>query len=140
MSAAEKGAAGKGASLRSPLSRALGHGAAKDGVGHWWLQRVTSAALVPLTIWFVFALVTLPSLEYAVVRSWLAAGWTPVFAVLLVLVTCHHSVSGVQVVIEDYVHGKSLKVAALLLSQFVHALLAVACVFAIAKIAFQAVA
>ena len=68
----------KGGSLRSPLSRALGHGAAKDGVGHWWLQRVTSIALVPLTVWFVFALVTLPSLEYAVVRAWLASASTSI--------------------------------------------------------------
>lgn len=124
-------------SLRTPLGRVLGSGAAKNGVHHWWLQRVTSIALVPLTLWFVFALAGLPSFEQAEVRAWIASGWTPVWLTLLVLVLCHHSMSGVQVVIEDYVHGKGLKIASLLAVQFAHGVVAVACVFAIVKVALS---
>jgi succinate dehydrogenase / fumarate reductase membrane anchor subunit len=121
--------------LRTPLGRVLGSGSAKQGVHHWWVQRVTSIALVPLTLWFVFALAGLPSFEQTVVRGWIGSGWTPVWLTLLVLVLCHHSMSGVQVVIEDYVHGKGLKIASLLAVQFAHGVVAVACVFAIVKVA-----
>ncbi len=123
--------------LRTPLARVLGSGAAKQGVHHWWVQRVTSIALVPLTLWFVFALAGLPSLEQHIVRGWMRSGLTPVWLTLLVLVLCHHSVSGLQVVIEDYVHGKALKIAALLASQFAHGVVAVACVFAVVKVALS---
>lgn len=122
-------------SLRTPLGRVLGSGSAKQGVHHWWLQRVTSVALVPLTLWFVFALAGLPSFEQQAVRDWIGSGWTPIWLTLLVLVLCHHSLAGVQVVIEDYVRAKALKIAALLATQFAHGIVAVACVFAIVKVA-----
>lgn len=124
-------------SLRSPVGKALGQGSAKDGVSHWWLQRVTAVALVPLTLWFVFSLLGLPSFEHQNVRSWIGEGWTPVGLVLLVLVLCYHSALGVQTVLEDYVHAKPAKIAALLASTFLHALLAVAGTYAVLKIAFQ---
>lgn len=124
-------------SLRTPLGRVLGHGSAKEGVSHWWLQRVTSVALVPLTLWFVFALLDLPSFDFLTVRSWMGGGWTPVFLVLLVGTLCHHSWLGVQVIIEDYVHTKLNKVAALTGSSFLHAIVGAASVFAVLKIAFQ---
>ena len=59
-------------SLRSPLGRVLGLGSAKDGTGHWWAQRVTSIALIPLTLWFFFSLLLLPGLDYGTVKTWLA--------------------------------------------------------------------
>lgn len=124
-------------SLRTPLGRVLGHGSAKEGVSHWWLQRVTSVALVPLTLWFVFALLGLPSFDFLTVRSWMGGGWTPVFLVLLVGTLCHHSWLGMQVIIEDYVHTKLNKVAALTGSSFLHAIVGAASVFAVLKIAFQ---
>ena len=124
-------------SLRTPLGRVLGLGSAKEGVSHWWVQRVTSAALIPLTLWFVFALLGLPDLDYLTVRSWMGGGWTPVFLLLLVVTACYHSWLGLQVVFEDYVHTKAIKVAALFGSTFLHAIVAVASVFAVLKIAFQ---
>lgn len=124
-------------SLRTPLGRVLNHGSARDGVSHWWRQRLGAVALIPLTLWFVFALLGLPSLDYLTVRAWMGSGWTPVFMVLLVGTLCHHSWLGVQVVIEDYIHGKGLKAAALGGSSLVHALLAAAGIFAVLKIAFQ---
>jgi succinate dehydrogenase / fumarate reductase membrane anchor subunit len=123
-------------SLRSPLGRAVGHGSAKDGVSHWWVQRLTALALVPLTLWFLLALLGLPALDYPSVHSWIGEGWNPVFIVLLVLALTWHSALGVQVVIEDYVHGKPIKIASLLASTFVHLGLAAAGVYAVLKIAF----
>lgn len=124
-------------SLRTPLGRVLGHGSAKEGVSHWWLQRVSSVALVPLTLWFIFALLGLPAFDYVTVRGWMGGGWTPVFLVLLVGTLSYHSWLGVQVVIEDYVHTKARKVAALTGSSFLHAIVGAASVFAVLKIAFQ---
>ena len=71
-------------SLRSPLSRVLGMGSAKDGTAHWWAQRVTAVALVPLTLWFVFSLLTLPDFEFETVRTWLSVPISGFLAVLLV--------------------------------------------------------
>ena len=124
-------------SLRTPLGRVLGHGSAKQGVSHWWVQRLSSVALVPLTLWFLFALLGLPSFDYLTVRSWMGASWTPVFLVLLVGTLCYHSWLGIQVVIEDYVHSHGVKLASLLASSFVHAIVGAAGVFAVLKIAFQ---
>jgi succinate dehydrogenase / fumarate reductase membrane anchor subunit len=127
-------------SLRTPLGRVLGHGSAKEGVSHWWLQRVSSVALVPLTLWFIFALLGLPSFDYLTVRSWMGAGWTPVFLLLLVATLTYHSWLGVQVVLEDYVHTKLNKTLALTGSSFLHAIVGAASVFAVLKIAFQGAA
>ncbi len=125
-------------SLRSPLGRVAGLGSAKDGVSHWWMQRVTAVALVPLTLWFLFALLGLPAYDYLTVRSWVGAGWAPVFLVLLVAALSYHSALGVQVVIEDYVPVKPVKVGALLASTFFHLIIAAAGIFAIVKIALAA--
>ena len=70
-------------SLRSPLARVLGQGSAKEGVQHWWVQRLTSVALVPLTVWFVVSLLSLPALDHATVVAWIGQLWTAVFLILL---------------------------------------------------------
>jgi succinate dehydrogenase / fumarate reductase membrane anchor subunit len=126
--------------LRSPLGRVLGYGAAKEGaVSHWWIQRLTSAALVPLTIWFVFSLIFLPSLDHATVVSWMSGTWTALLLILLVLTATRHSQLGLQVVIEDYVHDHGAKTITLVLITFAHVLIAVAATFAILKVAFGGV-
>ena len=122
-------------SLRSPLGRVLGLGSAKEGVHHWWTQRLTSIALVPLSIWFVVSLLALPSLDHATVIAWLGQSWTALLMVLFVLVAVWHSQLGVRVVIEDYVHGGT-KTLSLVLVTFAHTVMAAAGVFAILKIAF----
>src|SRR5665213_7625 len=121
-------------SLRSPLGRVLGRGSAKDGVQHWWLQRLTSIALVPLSIGFVASLLGLPALDYATLIGWLHQSGTALGLILFVLVAARHSQLGVRVVIEDYVHGEGAKVVALVLLDFAHLLAAAAAVFAILKI------
>jgi succinate dehydrogenase / fumarate reductase membrane anchor subunit len=122
-------------SLRSSLGRVLGHGSAKDGVHHWWLQRLTSVALVPLSIGFVASLLTLPALDYATLSAWAGQTGTALGLILFVLVAARHSQLGVRVVIEDYVHGDGLKTLALVLADSVHVLMAVTAVFAVLKIA-----
>jgi succinate dehydrogenase / fumarate reductase membrane anchor subunit len=123
-------------SLQSPLGKALGRGSAKSGVSHWWSQRVTAVALVPLTLWFAFQVVHLPTTDLEAVRAWVAHGINPVLLVLLLLALAYHSALGVQVVLEDYVHAKGLKVASLLASTFAHLLLAAAGTYAVLRIAF----
>jgi len=126
-------------SLRSPLGRVLGAGSAKEGVHHWWLQRLTSIALVPLTIWFVVSLLSLPSFEHLTVIAWMAQTWTALLLILFILVATWHSQLGVRVVVEDYVHGGA-KTLTLVLITFIHAFVAAAGVFAVLKVAFGAAA
>jgi succinate dehydrogenase / fumarate reductase membrane anchor subunit len=122
-------------SLRSPLGRALGHGSAREGVHHWWNLRTSSAALALLGPWFVFALLTRPALGHATVTEWIARPVTAVLLGLFVAVSAWHSALGLQVVIEDYVHARGPRVAALVASRFLHVLVGVAAVFAILRIA-----
>jgi succinate dehydrogenase / fumarate reductase membrane anchor subunit len=122
-------------SLRSPLGRVLGLGAG-GGAHHWWLQRLSSLALLPLTAWFVVALLTLPDLGWASVHAWLARPLSTVLLLLLVPAAVHHSWLGVAVVVEDYVHGPRLKALTLLALQLAHALLAVSALYAVLSIAF----
>jgi succinate dehydrogenase / fumarate reductase, membrane anchor subunit len=122
-------------SLRSPLGKVLGTGSAKEGVHHWWLQRMTSIALVPLSIWFVVSLLSLPSFEHVAVISWIAQSWTALLLVLFILVATWHSQLGVRVIVEDYVHG-GFKTLMLVLITFIHAVVAAAGIFAVLKVAF----
>jgi succinate dehydrogenase / fumarate reductase, membrane anchor subunit len=123
-------------SLTTPLRQVLGLGSAKSGVHHWWLQRLTSIALVPLSIWFAVSLITLPSLDYATLSVWMSQSLTALLLILLVLTATWHSRLGVQVVVEDYVHTPGARTLTLVLSNFLHVFIAAAGVFAILKVAF----
>src|ERR1700757_4982125 len=97
------------ARLRSPVGRALGLGSAKEGVEHWWLQRIPAVALVPHSLWFVIGIIRLVGVDVDSGGAW---GGNPLPAILLVLLliaTFYHAVLGLQVVIEDYVHGELTK-------------------------------
>lgn len=120
---------------RSPLSQARGLGSAKDGTHHFWVQRVSAVALIPLSLWFVFSVAQLAGGDYGAVRHWVHA---PSVAVTLVLFLCaalYHSMLGVQVVIEDYIASEGTKIVSLLLMKFAHAVVAAAAVFAVLKVA-----
>ena len=123
-------------SLRSPLSRVLGLGAAKVGTAHWWAQRVTAIALVPLTLWFVFSLLTLPDFDYETVRTWLSVPITGFLSVLLVGVMSYHSYLGTIVIVEDYVHSSGMKVLTLMSLRFAYVLAGGAAMFAIFRVVF----
>jgi succinate dehydrogenase / fumarate reductase membrane anchor subunit len=124
--------------LRTPLGRVLNHGAARGGVvSHWIVERVTGLALAPLSVWLLVQLLTLPSSDYASVTAWIAGGWNPVWLALTVLIASWHSWHGVQVVVEDYVHGFAVKTLTLLLSAFAHALIAASGVYAVLHVALR---
>jgi succinate dehydrogenase / fumarate reductase, membrane anchor subunit len=123
-------------SLRTPLGRVLGLGSAKDGTAHWWAQRVSAAALIPLTLWFAVSLLTLPALDFGTVRTWLSVPLSSLLAVLLVAVTAYHSYLGTSVVIEDYVHSAGTKLLSLLLLRFLYVIVGGAGIFAILRVAF----
>ena len=126
-------------SLRSPLGRVLGMGSAKEGVHHWWMQRLTSVALVPLTLWFLVSLLALPSFDRMTIVAWAGQSWTALLLILFILVAAWHSQLGVRVVVEDYVRGGA-KTLTLVVMTFAHAVLATAGVFAVLKIAFGSAA
>ena len=125
-------------SLRSPLGRVLGLGTAKDGTSHWWGQRVSGAALAILGLWFVVAIAGMPGYAHADAAAFIG---DPLHAVLLILLTvtmAYHSYLGLQVVIEDYIHGHGLKIAALVLSRFAHVFFAVVGLYAILRLGIGA--
>lgn len=123
-------------SLRSPLGQVLGTGSAKDGTAHWWAQRLSAVALIPLTLWFLFSLLLLPELDYVTVRTWLAVPMSGFLAMLLVVVLTYHAYLGTNVVVEDYVHAHAAKLFLLLSLRFVYVLCGGAGIFAIMRIAF----
>ena len=123
-------------SLRSPLGRVLGMGSAKEGVAHWWAQRVSAVALIPLTLWFFFSLLALPDLQFDTVKIWLGLPISSLLAVLLVTVLFYHSYLGTSVIVEDYVHAGGVKLLWLLALRFLYVLAGAAAVFAILRVAF----
>jgi succinate dehydrogenase / fumarate reductase membrane anchor subunit len=123
-------------SLRSPLGKVLGTGSAKDGTGHWWAQRLSAVGLVPLTLWFFFSLLLLPSLDYGTVHAWLSVPMSSFFAMLLVAVLAYHAYLGTNEVVEDYVHVPGTKLFLLLSLRFAYVLCGGAGIFAILRVAF----
>jgi succinate dehydrogenase / fumarate reductase membrane anchor subunit len=122
-------------SLRSPLGRVRGLGAAKEGVAHWWAQRVTALALVPLTLWFVIAVISLAGADYARTTAWIASPVPAILLILLIAATFYHAVLGLQVVIEDYIGSEALRIALILIVKAAAIVLAAAAIFAVLKIA-----
>jgi succinate dehydrogenase / fumarate reductase membrane anchor subunit len=122
---------------RSPLGQALGLGSAKNGVEHWWLQRVTAIALVPLTVWFTASLIAHADNDYPTLVAWLRMPIVTIAMVILLIALFYHTALGLQVVIEDYVHSR-MKIPALLTMRFGCFALAVAGILATTRIAFGA--
>lgn len=123
--------------LRSPLGRALGLGSAKAGVAHWWAQRVTAVALIPLVLWFVAALVALTGADRSMVVAWLREPFPAIVTVLLLIAGLYHMSLGIQVVIEDYIHNEATKISAIVFNKLVAFAIAAAGIFAVLRIAFQ---
>jgi succinate dehydrogenase / fumarate reductase, membrane anchor subunit len=101
--------------MRSPLNRARGLGSAKEGVGHFWMQRLTAVALAPLALWFAFSVVSLVGADHAAFSSWAGNFGNGLLLTLFIIAVYHHLQLGLQVVIEDYVHGEAAKITGLIL-------------------------
>ncbi len=120
--------------LRSPLGRARGLGSARAGSRHWWSQRLTALALLPLTLWFIFSVIHLSGASRQVVVGWLSSPLTVGLMLALIVTTFHHLQLGVQVVIEDYVHDERLKTGGVLAVKALCVLLALVCIVSVLKI------
>ncbi len=101
--------------LRNPLAKVKGLGASGEGSHHWWLQRVTAIALVPLSLWFVFSIINHIGNSHQEVTTWIAQPSVALLLILYLGFMFYHAQLGIQVVIEDYVHTEWVKVVSLLL-------------------------
>lgn len=123
--------------FRTPLAIVRGLGSAKDGTHHWWMQRLSAIALIPLCIWFVYSLLSLMLYtDHARVAEWLAAPLPAMLMLLMIIALFYHSKLGMQVIIEDYVHKESWKIALLILNNFAMWVLGVISAFAVLKLHF----
>ena len=122
--------------LRTPLARARGLGSAREGVHHWWAQRLTAIALIPLVVWFAISLVMMSGADYGAVRAWIGSPFVMVLLILTIAVGLHHGQLGLQVVIEDYVHGDGSKLALIVAVRFVAVLFGLAAIVAVLRIGF----
>jgi succinate dehydrogenase / fumarate reductase membrane anchor subunit len=121
--------------MRSPLGRAIGLGSAKEGVDHWWLQRLTAIALVPLTLWFVVAVIGLAGADLDAFIDWVSEPVSAVLLILLLIATFYHSALGLQVVIEDYVENEAARLTLLIVMKLASVMLAALAIFAVLKLA-----
>jgi succinate dehydrogenase / fumarate reductase membrane anchor subunit len=125
-------------SFRSPLAHARGLGSAKEGVAHWWMQRLTALALIPLVAWVIYAVLQLTGSDYLAIKNWIANPYNSVALICLMLALSYHSSLGVQVVTEDYVRRQWLRRLIIVIVYFLKILIAVTSIFAILKIAMGA--
>ena len=123
-------------SLRSDLGRVRGLGSAKEGTSHWWAQRLTAVALLPLSFWFVWAVINLVGVDHIGFKYWLNENANLVLMILFVGSLFYHKQLGLQVVSEDYVHGDTKKVTSLVLNLFVALFFGVSSIVALLKVAF----
>ena len=121
----------------SALGRARGLGAARQGVGHWWAQRVTALALVPLILWLVVGVATHTGAGHGAVVAWISEPLVAIALVLTLFATFLHAKLGLEVVIEDYVHGAIAKHVMLLAVTFLSFALGAGSIFAVLKIALR---
>ncbi len=120
----------------TPPGRAPGPGSAPQGAGHWWAQKLTAIALVPLTIWFVPSMAMLAGKSHGAVVAWLGAPLNAILMALLLAATFYHLMLGLESIIEDYVHTERRHVGTMIAMKTAVAVLALAALFAVAKIAF----
>ncbi|MEK9661030.1 MAG: succinate dehydrogenase, hydrophobic membrane anchor protein [Alphaproteobacteria bacterium] len=122
-------------SIRTPLAHARGLGSAKSGTAHWWAQRLTAIALIPLVIWFVISIIVMTGSSHESVVAWIANPLTAVLMILLIVAVFHHMQLGLQVVIEDYIHTRWMEIALLLFVKGAALLLGALGILSVLKIA-----
>ena len=121
--------------LRTPLARARGLGSARHGLHHWWAQRITAIALIPLVVWFAISLVMLSGADYDIARAWIGSPLVMVLLILTIGVGLHHAQLGMQVVWEDYTAGAT-RVVMIVLTKFIAAIFGLGAIVAILRIGF----
>ncbi|GGC39420.1 hypothetical protein GCM10011504_17340 [Siccirubricoccus deserti] len=121
--------------LRSPLGRVRGLGSAKGGTHHWWMQRVTSMALLPLMLWFALSAASLAGASYAETVAWIGRPWNAVLLLATIALAFHHTAAGIQVILEDYANQEWVKMGGILAIKAICWLLALASALAVLRIA-----
>jgi succinate dehydrogenase / fumarate reductase membrane anchor subunit len=122
---------------RSALGRARGLGAAKAGSGHWWAQRLTAVALLPLVLYFVVSVLVLKGADHAAMAAYMAEPWNTVLYIALIAALFYHLDMGMQVVLEDYVRSDASRITLLMVVKAGIALLALASLISVLKLAFS---
>jgi succinate dehydrogenase / fumarate reductase membrane anchor subunit len=122
--------------MRTPLARVRHYGAARSGTRHFWHQRLTSVALVPLTIAFIFIVTALLGRNHAAVVQILGSPVVAIVMVLFIVTSAYHMWLGMQVVIEDYVHEELWKLTLLMVNAFFSFAVALASIYAMLKLSF----
>jgi succinate dehydrogenase / fumarate reductase membrane anchor subunit len=123
--------------MRSQLGRARGLGAAKSGLGHWWAQRVTAIALLPLTLYFIASVLILAGADTAQMAAYMSKPWNATLFLCLIAALFYHLSLGLQVVIEDYVHNEAARMGGILAVQFGSVFCALACAISVLKLAIS---
>jgi succinate dehydrogenase / fumarate reductase membrane anchor subunit len=123
-------------SLHSPFGRVLVLGSTKGGTGHWWGQRMTAVTLIFLGLWFLISILSLENMQFDTVSTWVGKPLNSILLILTFASLSYHSKLGVQVIIEDYVHGPTIKTLSLSMNNFAHVLLVGISVLAVLKISF----
>lgn len=121
--------------FRTPISQAKGLGSAKEGAHHWWMQRLTAVALVPLTLWFTFAIASRVDAGFEEMHQWISNPWVAAFLLLFFAISYYHGAIGVQVVLEDYVSAEGTRMLINLAVKFMLVVLGTASAIAIITIA-----
>ncbi len=120
--------------FRSPLANVRGLGSAKSGTSHWWMQRVTAVALVPLSFWLITFLNLSLTAPYQETIAWITSPFNTVCIVALILAIFYHAALGLQVVIEDYIAAEGIKIIAVWTVNLSFLLLALAALIAVFRI------
>jgi succinate dehydrogenase / fumarate reductase, membrane anchor subunit len=122
--------------MRTPLGHVRGLGSARSGTRHFWHQRLTSLASVPLSVFFVALLVALLGRNHAATVQILGSPWVAILLLLFILTITYHMQIGMQEIIEDYAHGEISKLVLLIANTFFCIAIGLAAAFAILKISF----
>jgi succinate dehydrogenase / fumarate reductase, membrane anchor subunit len=122
--------------MRTPLGQVYGLGSAREGAREWWAMRLSSVALIPLSLWWVIEIICHAGSGYLDYRAWVASPAVAILLILTIVVTFYHTAHGIQEVVEDYVHHEGAKLATLVAVRFACVVLAVAGVFSVLAIAF----
>ena len=124
------------ADMRTPLGKVRGLGSAREGTGHFWRQRLTAVANIPLILFFIGFLISINGADYATVRAAFANPFVSLMFALMLFSALYHMRLGMQAIIEDYIHGEGLKLALFMLNAFFAILVGAACAYALIKLAF----